>query len=415
MQNTASATGEVSLDLPGLTVAGVPAGGGVAKFDLTLNLSEQRDGTGTAAGVRGVLEYSLDLFDQAAAEQITARLARVLEAAAADPAQPVSAIDLLDPGERRTILAEWNDTARPVPPARCRSCSQAQVAAAPHAVAVVSGDAEVSYRELNGRANRLARLLAARGVGPESIVALALPRSADLVVAVLAVVKAGGAYLPVDPDYPAQRIGYMLHRRRTRLCPDHHADRHHAARDHARAGTGRPGGPRGLRCAGRRRPDRRRPRHHPAPHPPGVCDLHLWIHRGSPRVWWSPMPVSALCRLRRSIISLVAVAAVCCSSLRRASMPRSGKRSWRWRRGLLWSFRKLTRRPVSRMCWCGSRLRMPRCRRRCWLRWSRRVCLLCIRLCLLVKRYAPICWTGCPPLPGSSTPTGLPRPLCAPR
>ena len=102
VQNTASATGAVSVDLPGLTVAGVPAGGGVAKFDLTLNVSEQHDGTGAAAGVRGVLEYSLDLFDQAAAEQITARLVRVLEAAADDPGQPVSAIEVLDPGERRT-------------------------------------------------------------------------------------------------------------------------------------------------------------------------------------------------------------------------------------------------------------------------------------------------------------------------
>ena len=87
---------------------------------------------------------------------------------------------------------------------------QARVAADPQAVAVVSGDTEVSYGELNARANRLARLLIGRGVGPESIVALALPRSVDLVVAVLAVVKAGGAYLPVDPGYPAQRIGYML-------------------------------------------------------------------------------------------------------------------------------------------------------------------------------------------------------------
>ena len=87
--------------------------------------------------MRGALEYSLDLFDQAAAEQITARLARVLEAAAADPAQPVSAIDVLDPGERRTILAEWNDTARPVPAGTLPDLL-AQVAAAPHAVAVVS-------------------------------------------------------------------------------------------------------------------------------------------------------------------------------------------------------------------------------------------------------------------------------------
>ena len=128
----------------------MPAGGGVAKFDLTLNLSEQRDGTGTPAGVRGVLEYSLDLFDQAAAEQITARLARVLEAAAADPDQPVSAIEVLDPDERRTVLAEWNDTGPAGPAGTLPELFQAQAAAAPHAMAVVSGDTRLTYEELNG-------------------------------------------------------------------------------------------------------------------------------------------------------------------------------------------------------------------------------------------------------------------------
>ena len=156
------------------------------------------------------LDYQPALFDQVAAEQVADRLVRVLEAAAADPGQLVSAIEVLGPGERRRVLAEWNDTARPVRAGTLPELFEAQVAAAPHAVAVVCGDAEVSYGELNGRANRLARLLIGRGVGPESIVALALPRTADAVVAVLAVVKAGGAYLPVDPQYPAQRIGYML-------------------------------------------------------------------------------------------------------------------------------------------------------------------------------------------------------------
>ena len=156
------------------------------------------------------VDYQPALFDQVAAEQVADRLVRVLEAAAADPGQLVSAIEVLGPGERRRVLAEWNDTARPVRAGTLPELFEAQVAAAPHAVAVVCGDAEVSYGELNGRANRLARLLIGRGVGPESIVALALPRTADAVVAVLAVVKAGGAYLPVDPQYPAQRIGYML-------------------------------------------------------------------------------------------------------------------------------------------------------------------------------------------------------------
>ena len=106
---------------------------------------------------------------------------------------------------------EWNDTAAGAGRARCRSCSQAQAAPTPHAVAVVSGDAELTYERAQ-RAGEPAGAAADRArCGPgEPSSALALPRSAELVVAVLAVVKAGGAYLPVDPGYPAQRIGYML-------------------------------------------------------------------------------------------------------------------------------------------------------------------------------------------------------------
>ena len=100
--------------------------------------------------------------------------------------------------------------ARAVPAVTLAGLFEAQAARAPGGVAVVCGGAEVSYGELNGRANRLARVLAARGVGPESVVAVLLERGADLVVALLAVVKAGGAYLPVDPGYPAERIAFML-------------------------------------------------------------------------------------------------------------------------------------------------------------------------------------------------------------
>jgi amino acid adenylation domain-containing protein len=210
LQNAVLATGTASLDLPGLTVQGMPVGSEVAKFDLMLSLSERRDGRGAPAGLQGLVEYSLDLFDQAAVERMTTRLGPVLEAMIEDPDQPIGAVDVLAPEERRRILAEWNDTARTVRIGTLPELFQAQVAAAPHAVAVVSGDLQVTYQDLNARANRLARLLIGRGVGPESIVALALPRSADLIVAILAVAKAGGAYLPVDPEYPAQRIAYML-------------------------------------------------------------------------------------------------------------------------------------------------------------------------------------------------------------
>ena len=126
------------------------------------------------------------------------------------PHTTLDQIEVLDAAERQRILSEWNDTAREVPQATLPELFQAQVARTPEATAVVFEDTLLSYGELNGRANRLARLLIARGVGPESLVAVVMERSADLVVALLAVVKAGGAYLPVDPGYPADRISYLL-------------------------------------------------------------------------------------------------------------------------------------------------------------------------------------------------------------
>ena len=143
-------------------------------------------------------------------EDITRRLLRVLEAVTADPQAPVARIEVLDAAERQRVLSEWNDTGREVPQGTLPELFQAQVARTPEATAVVFEDSCLSYGELNGRANRLARLLIARGVGPESLVAVVMERSADLVVALLAVVKAGGAYLPVDPGYPADRISYLL-------------------------------------------------------------------------------------------------------------------------------------------------------------------------------------------------------------
>ena len=117
---------------------------------------------------------------------------------------------MLDPAERARLVDGWNDTAVPVPEGTLAELFQVQAARSPDAVAVVSGDGVLSYAELNGRANRLARRLVARGAGPEQVVAVMMDRSAELVTALLAVLKAGAAYLPVDPDYPAERIAYML-------------------------------------------------------------------------------------------------------------------------------------------------------------------------------------------------------------
>ncbi|QMV22163.1 amino acid adenylation domain-containing protein [Streptomyces sp. SCUT-3] len=156
------------------------------------------------------LDHRTDLFDGEAARRIAGRLVRVLEAVADDPDRPVADVEVLEEAERTRLLVEWNDTARDVPRTTLTGLLEAQAARTPEAVAVVFEDGALTYGELNDRANRLARLLAERGAGPERFVALAVPRSLDLVVGLVAVLKSGAAYLPVDPDYPAERIAFVL-------------------------------------------------------------------------------------------------------------------------------------------------------------------------------------------------------------
>ncbi len=201
----------VDVELPGLTVTEVGAGTGAAKFDLAFLVREQRGVDGSCQGIDGVVEYACDLFDAGTVETIVARWVRLLAAAVADPDQPISRIDILSAQERARLLVEYNDTAAPIPQTCLPTLFEAAVRRSPDAAAVVSGTVELSYAELNARANRLAHALIARGVGAEQIVALALPRSAELVVSILAVLKAGAAYLSLDPDYPAERLAFMLH------------------------------------------------------------------------------------------------------------------------------------------------------------------------------------------------------------
>ncbi|GGP32983.1 hypothetical protein GCM10010501_76200 [Streptomyces libani subsp. rufus] len=156
------------------------------------------------------LDYQTDVLDQAATATVAARFARVLRQITEDPGTAVAAVDVLDPAERHLLLSELNATALDVPAPSVPEQFARQAARTPDALAVVSGDRQLTYRELDVRANRLAWELRARGVGPESLVAVALPRSADLLVALLAVWKAGGAYVPVDPGYPASRTEFIL-------------------------------------------------------------------------------------------------------------------------------------------------------------------------------------------------------------
>ena len=134
----------------------------------------------------------------------------LLESVSRSDNQPTGRIDILSTHERHQLLVDYNDTAQHVPPATLPALFEAQVQRTPDNTAVVFEDATLTYAQLNARANRLARLLIERGVGPEQFVALAVPRSLEMVVAVLAVLKAGAGYLPIDPDCPPARIKLML-------------------------------------------------------------------------------------------------------------------------------------------------------------------------------------------------------------
>ena len=157
-----------------------------------------------------MLEYAADLFEPAGMAALAGRLIRLLEGMVADPDGAIGRLDILDAGERRRILEDWNDTARAVPWASLPALFAAQVARTPDAVAVVFEDERVSYGELDARSSRLAHHLRGLGVGAEVVVGLCLERSPALVVGLLGILKAGGAYLPLDPDYPGERLAFML-------------------------------------------------------------------------------------------------------------------------------------------------------------------------------------------------------------
>ncbi|MGW0822974.1 amino acid adenylation domain-containing protein [Streptomyces sp. NPDC002845] len=199
--------------LPGLRTSRVPVSTATAKFDLDIGAHEQRSEKGECLGLAGTVDYATELFDHGTVQDLTARWVRLLEAVVRDPDRPISRIDVLSDGERRRLLGDSGDTDRAtpaqLPAATIPELFHAQVCATPDAVAVVADDTTLTYAQLNTRANRLAHALTARGVGVEDVVALALPRSSELVVAVLAVLKAGAAYLPLDPEYPAPRIAAM--------------------------------------------------------------------------------------------------------------------------------------------------------------------------------------------------------------
>jgi amino acid adenylation domain-containing protein len=192
----------------GITVAPEPVGSEIAKFDLLLSCAEVFDPAGRPAGLHGELEYSVDLFDRDTVERFGTYLVNLLTAAVADPHLPIGTLPILGDVERELALARAPvpDVVDPTLP----ELFERQVAATPEHLAVTAGSESLSYAQLNRRANQIARLLRSAGAGPGQLVALALPRDADMVAAVLGVLKTGAGYLPVDPAYPADRITYML-------------------------------------------------------------------------------------------------------------------------------------------------------------------------------------------------------------
>ncbi|MGV9317231.1 amino acid adenylation domain-containing protein, partial [Streptomyces sp. NPDC003691] len=211
LQNTADAT----LELPGVrggrgTGSGDEAVRAPAKYDLYIGIAETFDADGRPAGLRGTVTVAADLYDEPAAARFGQWFVRVLDAVTADPHTPVHRVDVVDAGERSRVLAVWNGTAAEVVSGSVVELFEARAAVVPDAVAVVAEGVEVSFGELDAAAGRLARYLGDLGVGPESVVGLCLPRGAEMVTAILAVWKAGAAYLPVDGELPTERIAFML-------------------------------------------------------------------------------------------------------------------------------------------------------------------------------------------------------------
>uniref|UniRef100_UPI000E3DC141 non-ribosomal peptide synthetase n=1 Tax=Streptomyces triticisoli TaxID=2182797 RepID=UPI000E3DC141 len=201
-------------DPHGLATAPVTVPRRAATFDLSVEFVPDGD------GLTGLLEYRTDLFDAATAERMADQLLRLLDAAAAEPDRPLGTLPLLSPRQLEQVTRGWNATALPVPEDTLPELFARQAARTPHATALVAGDVRLDYATLDARADRLARHLAARGAGPERLVALRLPRTADMIVAILAVWKAGAGYLPLDPALPEDRVRFLLDDARPALVLD---------------------------------------------------------------------------------------------------------------------------------------------------------------------------------------------------
>jgi len=201
LQNSKAA----EIAVAGLTLSALKLDRTKSKFDLTLEVEEQPD------GLHASFEYNTDVFAPATMQRMLDHFQNLLTAIVAHPDQSLSDLSLLSDAERETLLVEWNDTAAEFSNDSCvHELFEAQVAKTPDAIAAEFAGAQLTYRELNTRANRLARYLGKQGVGPEVLVGVCVERSLETLISILAVLKAGGAYVPLDPAYPSERLAFMI-------------------------------------------------------------------------------------------------------------------------------------------------------------------------------------------------------------
>ncbi|HVB29717.1 MAG TPA: amino acid adenylation domain-containing protein [Terriglobia bacterium] len=194
-----------ALELPGLTLIPVEGDSETAHFDLTLQIVD------TEQGLTAALVYNTDLFEADTIARMLGHFQTLLEAIVANPEQRLSDFPLLTEAERQQLLVEWNGTKTDCPRDLCiHQLFEAQVERTPDAIAVVFEAEQLAYGELNRRANQLAHHLRALGVGPEVLVAICLERSLEMVIGILGILKAGGAFVPLDPAYPKERLAFML-------------------------------------------------------------------------------------------------------------------------------------------------------------------------------------------------------------
>lgn len=193
------------LELPGLSLTRLEIESSTAKYDLTLSITESEQGLSAS------LEYNSDLFEQATITRMAGHFVTLLEGIVANPQQSILELPLLTTIEQQQLLVEWNNTQTEYPKDKCiHHLFEEQVELTPDAVAVVFENQQLTYHQLNSRANQLAHYLRSLGVKPDVLVGICVERSLEMVVGILGILKAGGAYVPLDPEYPQERLSFML-------------------------------------------------------------------------------------------------------------------------------------------------------------------------------------------------------------